>query len=228
MIEHIKHLVDAKMIDQIVKGMSLKELVAGIVSPGHPDRLGYYQFVNKGSIFFPCDPRPEEVHIEDIAQGLSRIHRFNGQTMREYTVAEHTWLISYMVEGSPTKKLCALLHDSPEAYINDMIRSLKYLPIMGTIYLKIEDGIEDAIGRKFGLPTPFLSDPDIKQADEVIVGVEMRETISSTATNHLTPITRDDVKDVPIKLYHWSSELAEKMWLSRFWELQALREKVAA
>jgi 5'-deoxynucleotidase YfbR-like HD superfamily hydrolase len=228
MIEHIKHLVDAKMIDQIVKGMSLEQLVAGIRSPNYPDRLGYYQFVNKGSIFFPCDPRPEEVHIEDIAQGLSRIHRFNGQTKREYTVAEHTWIVSQMVEGSPTKKLCALLHDAPEAYINDMIRSLKYLPIMGTIYLKIEDGIEEAIGQKFGLPTPFLSDPDIKQADEVIVGVEMRETIASQQTNHLTPITREDVKDNPIKLFHWSSELAQKMWLARFWELQALREKAAA
>jgi hypothetical protein len=228
MIEHIKHLVDAKMIDQIVKGMSLEQLVAGISSPNYPDRIGYYQFVNKGSIFFPCDPRPEEVHIEDIAQGLSRIHRFNGQTKREYTVAEHTWIVSHMVEGSATKKLCALLHDSPEAYINDMIRSLKYLPIMGTIYLKIEDGIEDAIGQKFGLPTPFLSDPDIKQADEIIVGVEMRETIASQQTNHLTPVTRDDVKDVPIKLFHWGSELAQKMWLARFWELQAQRGAIAA
>lgn len=223
MIEHFRAMADAKMLNDIVKGMTLEQIVGDIRSPGYPDRLGYYQFVNKGSIFFPCDPRPDEVHIEDIAQGLSRIHRFNGQTIRDYTVAEHTWIISHLVKGSPAKKLAALMHDSPEAYINDMIRSLKYLPVMGTIYLKIEDGIETAIGQRFDLPTPFLSDPDIKHFDEILVGVEMRDNIASLKTNHLTPVTRDDVKDLNVQIYNWNSALAEKMWLARFHELTAER-----
>ena len=236
MIEHFKIAGDARMIDEIVKGMTLEQLVGDIRSPGYPDRLGHYQYANKGSIFFPCDPLPEDVHIEDIAQALSRIHRFNGQTKLNGTTAEHCWICSYQVPGPAKRRLAALLHDGAEAYINDMVRPLKYLPIIGTIYLKIEDRIETAIGKRFDLPTPFLADPAIKEADEMVAAIEVRDNIASTTINHLTdrPNLRcDAAKNSNIQLFHWEPKLAEQMFLARFHELtdeiakEQLLERVA-
>ncbi len=220
--------VTSGMLDDLIKGMSLAQLVGEIRSPGYPDRLGHYQYAEKGSIFFPCDPRPEEVHIEDIALALSRIPRFNGLSTNYFSVAEHTWIISHMVEGSATKKLAALMHDSAEAYVNDMIRPLKYLPIMGTIYLKIEAGIEKAIGQAFDLPTPFLNDPDIKRADEKLSGREVEINISSTNVNHLSEdlaARAEGGTDEKLHLFYWNSELARLMWLARFHELTLQRAK---
>jgi 5'-deoxynucleotidase YfbR-like HD superfamily hydrolase len=216
----------SKYIDDLVKGMTLAQLVGGIRSPGYPERLGHYQYANKGGIFFPCDPKPDEVHIEDIAQALSRIHRFNGQTKLNSTVAEHCWICSHQVKGSPEKKLAALLHDGAEAYIGDMVRPLKYLPVLGSLYLKIEAGIETAIGLRFALPTPFLNDPDIKEADEMVAAVEVRENIASTTINHLTDrpnLRRDAAKNSDIILYHWEPKLAEQFFLQRFHELSKAR-----
>lgn len=219
--------MSSKAIDDIVKGMTIDQLVGGIRSPGYPDRVGHYQYANKGGIFFPCDPRPEEVHIEDIALALSRIPRFNGQTKNYFSVAEHSWIVSHMVQGSAAKKLAALLHDSAEAYVNDMIRPLKYLPIMGSIYLKIESGIETAIGKRFDLPTPFLNDPDIKHADEKLVGLEVRDNISNqTNVNHLSDnlaARAEGEADGELSLYHWGSTLAYEMFMARFYELSRER-----
>ncbi len=223
---------DAGELDRIIKGMSLGQIVGDVRSPGYPERLGHYQYSNTAGIFFPCDPKPEDIHIEDIALGLARNHRFNGQTRQlcPTTVAEHSYIASLIVKGSPQKKLCALLHDSPEAWIGDMVRPLKYLPIIGTVYFKIEAGIEKAVGEKFGLPTPFLSDPDIKEADEMIAAVEVRESIASTTINHLTDrpdLRRDAAKNSEIRLYNWDSKLAYEMFMARFRWLMAERARIA-
>lgn len=216
--------ITSAMIDGWVKQMTLADLVGDIRSPGYPDRLGHYQYANKGGIFFPCDPQAIDVHIEDIAQALSRIHRFNGQTKQNSTVAEHCYIASMMVP--PEEALAALMHDSAEAYIGDMVRPLKYLPILGTIYLKIEAGIEQAIATKFLLPYPFLGSKAIHDADELLVGIEVRHNIASTAINHLTPDpekVREATKNEEIFLYHWEPKLAEQMFLARFRDLTNIR-----
>lgn len=196
----------------IVDGLSLEQLLEGMRSPGYPDRLGYYQFTHLGSIFFPCDPRPDEVFIKDIARGLSTQHRFNGQTLKRITVAEHSWHTSF--HGPQKTALERLMHDSPEGLIGDIIRPLKAIPIFGAIYLKIEDRLMTTISDRYSLQYPFP--PCVRLADEAAVNVEVRDNIGMPGLNFLSDNT---VAESEAKLQYWSSELAEKMFLSRFYEL---------
>lgn len=206
----------------LVSELTLADLIGDVRSPGHPDRLGNYQYTHNGRIFFSCDPRPEEVHIDDIAKHLSRNCRFGGATMSFMSVAEHCWHCSQVVPEH--EALEALLHDAAEAYIGDMIRPLKRLPGLGDIYLKIESGIERAVAERFGLVYPWPE--SVKKADEFVVGAEVAQNIRSKVTNHLSDdiSARDEGLKSDLQLYYWSDELAEQFFLHRFYELARKRE----
>lgn len=114
------------------------------------------------------DPRPDDIHILDIVEGLSKESRFNGQCRGLYTVAQHSWLASQIV--APQYQLEALLHDAAEAYCKDVMTPLKQeLPD----YHAIEARIDGAIRAKFGLP-PTMS-PAVKKADLILLATERRD-----------------------------------------------------
>ena len=78
------------------------------------------------------EPSPVDIEIEDIAHGLSRVARWNGQTTGEYpfSVAQHSLLVEQLClyrkkRPSPAWQLIALLHDAPEYVIGDMISPFK-------------------------------------------------------------------------------------------------------
>ena len=71
------------------------------------------------------DPRPDDIYILDIAQGLANECRYAGQARHFYSVAQHAWLTSQIVD--PEYALEALLHDASEAYCKDIPRPLKEL-----------------------------------------------------------------------------------------------------
>jgi hypothetical protein len=212
----------AAHVNQLVKSMTLEQIVGSVRSPGYPDRVGNYQYTATGGIFFACDPRAEEIHIEDIASALSRIPRFGGNTKQFLSVAEHCWICSNNVP--PEHRLAALLHDASEAYIGDLIRPIKYLPVFGSVYLKIEAGIEQKIAEKFDLTWPWSS--EVRKVDERVVSVEIRDNIGSTVVNHLTDdiASRDEgAASEDIFLYNWAPELAKQFFLHRFKELTKQR-----
>lgn len=100
-----------------------------------------------GRKFYPLKPEPEDVCIDDIAHALGMLCRFGGHTNRFYSVAEHCYLLSYAV--APENALHALLHDATEAYIQDLVRPLKYqLPE----YRQIENGVWGAITLHLEIP----------------------------------------------------------------------------
>lgn len=140
---------------------------------GDPTR-GHYVSTHSGTKFYPMDPRPEDIHLEDIAYGLSNTVRFGGQTDRFLSVAEHSILVAYkVIEGGIhdyNVVLWALLHDAAEAYIGDMPRPLKrMIPEFETI----ERGIITAIARRFDL-SPAM--PDIVKAiDRDICAAEAKQ-----------------------------------------------------
>lgn len=70
----------------------------------------------------PLGVDSRQVRIEDIAFGLARINRFNGQT--EYSVAQHCVAVCDRISVESWKKY-ALLHDAAEAYLGDIIRPVK-------------------------------------------------------------------------------------------------------
>ena len=114
-----------------------------------------------GGLFYLTNPRPEEVFIEDIAHSLSLQCRFNGHIEEHYSVAEHSIMVSNIVEEETKDAqlaLTALLHDSAEAYLGDVVSPLKKLL---PEYRRYEVLVETCIARRLSLVYPF---PDVIHA----------------------------------------------------------------
>lgn len=120
------------------------------------------------------NPSPLDVEITDIAHGLARVARWNGQTkgIHAYSVAQHSLLVEQIYQrlypnASPNERLLALLHDAPEYVIGDMISPFK--AVMGGSYELIEKRLEDAIRIRFGLPTDISAKiaKQLKQSDRI-------------------------------------------------------------
>ena len=102
------------------------------------------------------DPSPFDIEIDDIAHGLSRVSRWNGQTIGEhsFSVAQHSVLVMDLfcaTEGKSTvqEQLYALLHDAPEYVIGDLISPFK--AAVGLDYKSLERKLEHAVHVRFGL-----------------------------------------------------------------------------
>ena len=118
----------------------------------------------------PLDMRQEDVDIIDIAHALSLTNRFTGHTVKPYSVAQHSTLVSSLCQ--PENQLWGLLHDAPEAYFADISRPVKLLLNYKTNGLLrfVEDQIMVAICQKFNLD---LAEPkDVKQSDDVALANE--------------------------------------------------------
>jgi len=103
------------------------------------------------------DPSPLDIEIEDIAHGLARVARWNGQTIGAYafSVAQHSLVVEELCrrlapEWDKKRRLTALLHDAPEYVIGDMISPFK--TALGVDYKAFEAKLEAAIHLRFGLP----------------------------------------------------------------------------
>ena len=125
------------------------------------------------------NPSPLDIEIEDIAHGLARVSRWNGQTRGKYgfSVAQHCVLVERLVRLNAPKTdqkwcLAALLHDAPEYVIGDMITPFKYA--LGGIYRDIEQRLDMAVSLRFGLPTelPVAVKRTIKRADRMAAWIE--------------------------------------------------------
>ena len=125
------------------------------------------------------DPSALDVEIEDIAHGLSRVARWNGQTSGEwsFSVAQHCLLVEDLVgifkPGTARPwRLAALLHDAPEYVIGDLITPFK--AAVGLDYKALEDRLMGAIHLRFGLPAeaPAAARKLIKRADRAAAYIE--------------------------------------------------------
>ncbi len=103
------------------------------------------------------DPSPLDVELDDIAHGLARVARWNGQTIggHIFSVAQHSLLVEAIAdhldpEMPRATRLAVLLHDAPEYVIGDIISPFK--AVIGDAYKTIEAGLLGAIHLHFGLP----------------------------------------------------------------------------
>jgi 5'-deoxynucleotidase YfbR-like HD superfamily hydrolase len=125
------------------------------------------------------DPSPLDIEIEDIAHGLARVARWNGQTSGDsaFSVAQHCVMVEEIVamvepELDRIWRLAALLHDAPEYVIGDMISPFK--AALGLDYRAFEDRLLRAIHVRFGLP-PEVPEPIariVKRADKAAAFLE--------------------------------------------------------
>jgi 5'-deoxynucleotidase YfbR-like HD superfamily hydrolase len=120
------------------------------------------------------DPSPLDIEIGDIAHGLARVARWNGQTKGEhaFSVAQHSILVEAIAAAlkpqlSDKLRLAALLHDAPEYVIGDLISPFK--AAMGLNYKSFEERILRAVHIRFGLPPMLPANVVqlIKKADKI-------------------------------------------------------------
>jgi 5'-deoxynucleotidase YfbR-like HD superfamily hydrolase len=125
------------------------------------------------------DPSPLDVELEDIAHGLARVARWNGQTKGAhiFSVAQHCLLVEAVARAKPPRldrnaRLALLLHDAPEYVIGDMISPFK--AVIGDSYKAVENRLLAAIHVRFGLPAkiPDAMTAMIKAADRAAAYLE--------------------------------------------------------
>jgi len=157
-----------------------------------------------GKQFWPCDPRPEELDITDIAAALSKQCRYGGHTQRFYSVAEHC---VHVASFAPAHlKLTALLHDASEAYLVDMPR-----PVKASLsqYQALEERLEQVIAKRYGLKWPW--DDAVKHLDNRILSDEFAQIMVHTKNSW-------GLSEEPlgIKLPCWLPGVAERHYIVAF------------
>jgi len=168
------------------------------------------------------DPSPLDIEIEDIAHGLARVARWNGQTVGDhgFSVAQHSVVVEEIAvhikpDLEPRWRLAALLHDAPEFVIGDMISPFK--AALGLNYRAFEDRLEAAIHMRFGLPAkvPPQVKALIKQADRACAFFEATQLAGFTVPESLgffgTP-----PKDYALMIQPLPTADAQAQYLHRF------------
>lgn len=175
-------------------------------------------------IQFPfIDPQIEHVNIKDIAHALSLNCRFVGQCSQFYSIAEHSWHVARLLDGTPLSvQLAGLLHDGSEAYLTDIASPVKaHLPD----YKVIEDNIHSVIFRKYGLEFPMH--PAVKQADLTMLSTEAHYLMPGKGNNW---DTWKYIKRPPVmagyKPIGMGPDTAKQLFMDKFFELSiAIREE---
>jgi hypothetical protein len=179
------------------------------------ERAGGSILTFSGVTFWPLDPRPEDIAIEDIAHALSNLCRFTGHTRRFYSVGEHSVRVSEALEGTGFE-LWGLLHDASEAYLGDVARPTKYaVDGFGDAYRAAEYRLHRCVADRFGLsfPEPAM----VKAIDNRMLRAEQRDLMPVSADELLAP----DELAWPETIEPWTSEWAKIRFVGRFRQLTA-------
>ena len=201
---------------------------------GSPPRA--WQRMLSGRRLDLLDPSPLDVEITDIAHGLARVARWNGQTFGDhaFSVAQHCLVVEDIAgllepELTVCQRLIVLLHDAPEYVIGDMISPFK--AVMGGDYKTVEKRLADAIHRRFGLEK---YDTDrlkklAKKADLISAYFEAVELAGFTAeeAKRIFGVPRGIGRQTPagpvLGLDPLPTVLAEEAFLNRFQQLESQR-----
>ena len=165
-----------------------------------------------GIKFDLLEPDPGMVSITDIAKALGNICRFAGHTGGFYSVAEHSVLVSRAMERK--NALWGLLHDATEAYVGDLLKSLK---IRLPEYRRIEKGILDAVVVRFKLQ-PYDMPYEVRMADKKILRDEKQQLLSKTSFDNDWCYEYADPLGVVIK--GWGPQQAASEFLTRYYEVK--------
>jgi len=175
------------------------------------------------------DPSPLDIEIEDIAHGLARVARWNGQTRgaQIYSVAQHSVLVERIAalgapDLSPAWRLAVLLHGAPEYVIGDIIAPFK--AVLGESYKGVEARLLAAIHIRFSLPLVLPSPVSklLKQADRAAAFIEATKlagfSIDEAERIFGRPLAAP--RNLESLLAPVASDQAENLFIERFRELE--------
>lgn len=169
--------------------------------------LGPFIDLTSGKKLYFLHPKVDQIDINDIAQGLSSIGRFNGHCRPWYSVAEHSVRGSYIV--TPGLELDFLLHDADEGLgLGDMISPLKRLLPQ---FREIQDRVAAVVAKRYGVTFPHPA--AVKIADLTMLKREKKDLKRHS-----------DWRDIPYpllpdKIVPWTPEVAKRRFLARFYQL---------
>jgi 5'-deoxynucleotidase YfbR-like HD superfamily hydrolase len=161
--------------------------------------------------------------IGDIAHNLSQINRYTGAGNFPYNVAEHSVLVSLLMEheigGDPFE---GLMHDASEAYINDLSS-----PVKGELgdYKRLEARIEGGIRAQFGLPS--FKTNFCRKADHVALFLESYQLMPSRGAHYRDPTNARPIAAAlreqrwRIHGYDWTRSM--QLFMSRYNQLRKMR-----
>ena len=168
------------------------------------------------------DPSPMDIEIGDIAHGLARVARWNGQTQGEhgFSVAQHSLVVEdicgHLQPGLDVRwRLAALLHDAPEYVIGDMISPFK--AALGFDYKVFEAGLEAAIHIRFALPpaVPAAVKALIKQADRASAYFEAVQ-LAGFSVQEARVLFGEPPPGYALRIEPLSASMAQARYLARF------------
>lgn len=180
------------------------------------DEVSYIRTYSGGK-FWPLDPHPDDLRIEDIAHALSNLCRWTGHSRKFYSVAQHCCLVSDNLP--PSLQLEGLLHDASEAYLSDLSRPIKHAAGLGEIYRKVEGRIEKSLATKFGFS--LSQSPEVKIVDNQLLYTEARDLMQGFVWSKDSASTNQtgEPKYLSKKIEPWSPKKAEREFLKRFYLL---------
>ena len=183
---------------------------------------GAWQRMLSGRRLDLLSPSPFDIEIEDIAHGLARVARWNGQTLGEhaFSVAQHSLVVedaaAHLHPGlEPKWRLAALLHDAAEYVIGDMISPFK--AALGLDYRAFEEKLEHAVHLRFGLPpkTPPEVKALIKSADRISAWFEATR-LAGFKPAEATPLFGAPPPGFDADVTPLPASMAQERYLDRF------------
>jgi 5'-deoxynucleotidase YfbR-like HD superfamily hydrolase len=167
------------------------------------------------------DPSPLDIELEDIAHGLARVARWNGQTSGDaaFSVAQHSLLVDEIAgqlkpKLTPAEHLSAVLHDAAEYVIGDLITPFK--SAVGADYKVLEKRLMTAIRLRFGLPARESEELKslIKRADRIAAYLEATQLAGFSPSEARRLFGRSKRFD-GIVLMPWAPGKAKRCFLER-------------
>jgi uncharacterized protein len=181
------------------------------------------------------DPSPLDIEITDIAHGLARVARWNGQTIgrHAFSVAQHAVLVEEIATRinltlDPVTRMLVLLHDAPEYVIGDMISPFK--AVLGGHYKEIEARLQSAIHLRFSLPSvpSAATKAMIKRADTIAAYFEATRLAGFSENEaRLYFGTPRGVSPDMLSIEPLATEDAQTLFLERFAAAEAARRAEA-
>jgi uncharacterized protein len=198
-------------------------MVFRMVEPdASPPAPGPYLQTVSGRWVNPFDPDPDQLDAGDIARALANQCRFGGHSRVFYSVAQHSVIVSELVEqrgGDAEDVFAALMHDASEAYLGDMPHPIKHRSSLGAAFKAAEDHLEAALRERFRIKADV---PEIKRADRALLATERRAF--SAEGWHWPEL--EGVEPLELELTAVAPDEAAQAFAQRYAELDARRSGV--